>query len=366
MKVFYFITKSNWGGAQQYVFDLACASKKAGFFSMVYAGGSGRLFDALQKEGISTGKLRASERDINLGKDINLFFEIFEILKNEKPDVIHVNSSKIGGLGALAGRIAGVPKIIFTAHGWPFKEDVFFVKRWAMWFLSWLTAMLSHKVIVPSRDDLMKGVSMTFVSNKMTYIPHGREIHGVLKKEEARRFLQSLLPIPTDKLWFGINAELHPNKGYKYLLESFVDIDAYLVCMSDGEEREVLLKQVKELGIKDKVFFLGFVPDGARYMSAFDIFILSSLKEGLPYVLLEAASLGLPTIATRVGGAPEIIGDAGMLIPSKNSRELHDAMKEMMEDETKRTSFGIALRERSEKIYSFEEMVKKTIDLYKD
>ncbi len=136
--------------------------------------------------------------------------------------------------------------------------------------------------------------------------------------------------------------------------------------MSDGEEREVLLRQVKELGIKDKVFFLGFVPDGARYMSAFDIFVLSSLKEGLPYVLLEAASLGLPTIATRVGGAPEIIGDAGFIVSSKNSRELHDAMKELMEDETKRNSFGVALRERSEKIYSFEEMVKKTIDLYKD
>jgi glycosyltransferase involved in cell wall biosynthesis len=365
MKIAYLITKSNWGGAQRYVYDLALSSKKEGHDVIVCAGGDGRLFEECAEAGIKTRKLHSSQRDINVFKELKLLFEINAFIREEKPDVLHLNSSKLGGLGAFAGRLLGVRNVVFTAHGWPFKEDVNILKKGLMYFFSWLTAVFAHNIITPSEDDFVKGKNMPFVSRKMFYIPHGRVLREVYEKQEARNFLKNIIEIPEDKVWVGVNAELHKNKGHVYLLEAFVDVDAYLVLMSSGEERNNLEKKVSELGISDKVFFLGYVPDGARYMKAFDLLALPSLKEGLPYVLLEAGILGLPVVASRVGGIPEIVGDAELLVEPKDVAGLKEAIIGLVPNEAKRVALGRDLYERVSTKYSFENMITKTLGLYK-
>ena len=130
-KVLFVITKSNWGGAQRYVYDLATALPKDQFEVKVIFGGT-------QEVGGSYGmldtnlKIKAPEvqrifvpsliRDISIGKDIKSFFELLRLFKKLRPDIVHLNSSKAGGVGALAARFAGVPKIIFTVHGLPEDE----------------------------------------------------------------------------------------------------------------------------------------------------------------------------------------------------------------------------------------------------
>src|SRR3989344_9020554 len=122
IKIFYGITKSNFGGAQRYVLDLATEAKKLGHNVVVLCGQEGKLVEKLGENKIETIAIRNLERDMSLVKEVKSFIKIVKILKKGRADVFHVNSSKMGGIGSLAGRIAGVKKIVFTSHGWAFNE----------------------------------------------------------------------------------------------------------------------------------------------------------------------------------------------------------------------------------------------------
>ena len=122
---------------------------------------------------------------------------------------------------------------------------------------------------------------------------------------------------------------------------------------------------VSALGIEERVFFAGHIPDGSSYLKAFDIFLLPSIKEGLPYALLEAGTAELPTIATNVGGIPEIITDmeSGIIIRSKSSRELKEAMRFMI-GYKERGRFGKALGQKISSDFNLKSMIEKTKEIY--
>ena len=122
-KVLIVITKSNWGGAQKYVFDLATNLSRDKFDVRVIFGGHGILAEKLEEAGITTISIPELGRDVSILKDIKVFFKLWSIFKKQKAEIVHVNSSKIGGIGALAGRLSGAKKIVFTAHGWAFNEN---------------------------------------------------------------------------------------------------------------------------------------------------------------------------------------------------------------------------------------------------
>ncbi len=127
----------------------------------------------LKEENVPIQAVPSLGRDVALFSDIASFFQLVKLLRAERPDVLHVNSSKAAALGALAGRIVGVPRIIFTVHGWPFKEDRNFFARGIIYFISWFTAVLSHATIVVSKRDEEIGKRMWFVSQKIHYVPLG-------------------------------------------------------------------------------------------------------------------------------------------------------------------------------------------------
>src|SRR3989344_6083287 len=174
-KVLFLITKATWGGAQRYVYDLATHLDANKFQPSVAYGTAGKLSDDLLKAGVETYAIRSLGRDIALTSDIASFFQIIRCIKSIRPDVLHINSSKAAGLGALAGRLCGVPRIIFTVHGWPFKENRGSLFRILVYFVSWLTGVLSHSVIVVSRRDKELGERMLLVGKKIRYIPLGIE-----------------------------------------------------------------------------------------------------------------------------------------------------------------------------------------------
>ncbi len=153
MKILYFITKSNWGGAQKYVFDLATYFKGRGDEVVVAFGGDGILSQRLKEQGIRTITVNNLSRDVGFLNELKSLKEIKEIIKKEKPDVVHLNSSKIGIVGSLISRVVGIKKIIFTAHGFAFREERPFWQILLIQFLSWLSIVLSHKTICVSEKD---------------------------------------------------------------------------------------------------------------------------------------------------------------------------------------------------------------------
>ena len=303
IKVLYLVTKSNWGGAQRYVYDLAThlGSGTPSAEAVVACGGEGLLVRKLGEKKIRVIPLPDAQRDIAIFKEIKLLIQLFKIVKSEKPDVLHVNSSKLAGLGAFIGFVTRT-RTIFTVHGWPFNEDRPWWQRLLIYKFSWLTSFFSDITITITQSDFAQGKRMPFVGHKMRMIHNAIEQIDFYSRDEARK----KLGLDESDFVVGSIGELHKNKGFIYLAKAAEHLpNAKFVIMGEGEERNSL--------DKTKLRLLGQVPDASRYLKAFDIFVLPSLKEGLPYVLLEASQARLPVVASNVGGIIDIVGNAGFL-----------------------------------------------------
>lgn len=376
-KILFVITKSNLGGAQKYVYDLATSLPQEQFDISVVCGGNGPLVELLHTAGIRVVSIKTLKRDINILGDIASFFELITIFKREKPHIVHVNSSKVGGLGALAGRIARVPRVIFTCHGWAFNEERSLISLLLIRFVSWITVMLCHKTIAVSNRDFLDGNKMLFSNNKMVLVHNGIRVPDFKSKDVARATLFAVaklsgIDIPKNSLLFGAIGELHKNKGYEYMLEAFAiarksrNFPYRLIIMGEGEEKEHLKKLIKKLDLETDVALLGYVKNAPMFLPAFDAFTLTSIKEGLPYVVIEAGFAGLPVVATNVGGVKEIIEDmkSGILVQSRKSDDIAQGLLLLAKDPEKAKICGQALKEKVTRDFSIEKMVEKTIKVY--
>ncbi len=363
-RILYVITKANWGGAQRYVYDLAIAAREAGWEAIVATGSEGELSRRLVETGIRVETIVGLGRDIRLKDDIRAFHSLLGLMREIRPTVVHSNSSKAGGLAALAARISGVHRIIFTAHGWAFNEDRKGHQKAVIWLLHYLTVLLSHRTICVSEAMRNDARSMPLLQKKFGVIHNGIGASTLLPREEARHRLAPGLSTP---LWVGTIAELHPTKQLHILMRAFAKTaDCSLVIMGDGEERTRLEALALRLQITERVHFLGHVENASSYLAALDIFVLPSRSEGLGYVLLEAGMAGLPVIATNVGGIPEVIQDneTGILVRSGDVDELASGIGTLLADPALRMQLGSALKKRVMEKFSKTEMIEKTFSRY--
>ncbi len=368
-KVLYMITKGNFGGAQRYVFDLAVNLPKEKFDVVVACGEGETLKEKLKESGIRVIEIPSLQRNMSFAKDIFAFMETIKIIKDERPDILHLNSSKMGGLGALAGRMLKVPKIVFTGHGWAFNEDRNIVSKSIIAVLHWLTITLSHKTIAVSKRVADQISRFPLVKNKIIQIYNGIGEIKFLDKETARK---QIGPDIKESFWIGTISELHKNKGLDFLIEAFAGIyknhpNTACVIIGGGEELEKLKKVAKKFGVEKKVFFIGFLKNASRFLKAFDIFTLTSRTEALPYAPLEAGLAGLPTVASWVGGIPEIITneESGRLARVGNIEEIWEDLNELINNPEQSKAIGDSLKEKVETEFSLEKMLNKTVDLYR-
>lgn len=366
-KILFVITKSNFGGAQHYVYDLARKLPQEKFEAVLACGGTGALVEKLAAARIRTILVPSLVRDVSLFRDLASFFALWKVFCIEQPDVVHLNSAKASGLGALAARFAGIPNIVFTAHGWAFNEGRSFFSRTAIKLLSWLTVILTHKTIAVSEAVRRDTQNWPFIGNKVATIHNGTEGVSFLSREEAREEL--LLPL--DSFVIGTTAELHPNKGLAYAIEAIAKLlsknpNVYYIVLGDGEEKARLNALVEAQGLHGRVLLPGFMNDASRYLKAFDCFLLPSIKEGLPYVILEAGLAKLPVTTTTVGGIPEIINnqETGILVPPHDTTALEKALDQLIASPALRTSLGASLHEKVTHDFSLDRMVFETTSIY--
>ena len=380
-KILFVITKSNWGGAQRYVYDLALSLDKSTFDVSVIAGGNGLLAEKLQSAGIAVTSLDSMQRDVNLKKEFLSALELFKIFRKTKPDLVHLNSSKAGGLGALVARLAGVKNIIFTAHAWAFNENRGTLSKMFISFLHWMTVILSHRTIAVSDSVKEQVIHMPFMKNKIEVIHLGMDTYDFKEKEEARVSLRvkknsnSNLNLneaePENDIWVGTISELHPVKGIPYAIDAIAlirderpELNIKFYIIGEGEQRALIEKQIVKRRLESRVFLTGFIDEAKTYLKAFDIFTLSSLSEAFGYSILEAGLAGVPVIATEVGGIPEVIDEAGILVQPKSGRALAEAIKKLIDFPDERERLSKELTERVQTIFSKAEMCSKSLDVY--
>ncbi|MEK7130939.1 MAG: glycosyltransferase [Patescibacteria group bacterium] len=369
-KVLFIITKSVWGGAQKYVFDLATNLPKDDFEPIIAGGGRGVMAEKIISAGLPYLEIKSFQRNINVFKEVVSFFEILKILFKTKPDIVHVSSSKAGGMAGIASFVYSTLRMansffhhghkgndyktnlppsslsaIFTVHGWAFLE---IRPKWQIWLIkltSKITCLFYDKVICVSQNDYNEAIKNKIApARKLIVIHNGINPadYNFLPKNEAIKALGSSASRLEAELPSGLRVgtigESTKNKGHKYLTEAsknFPDI---------------------------KLNIISNLPNASKYLKNFDIFVLPSIKEGLPYVILEAGLAGLPVIASNVGGIPEIIDNEknGILVSPANPEELALAIKKLIDDKTLRETIAKNLREKIQKEFSLEKMVEKT------
>jgi glycosyltransferase involved in cell wall biosynthesis len=371
-KILYLITKSNWGGAQRYVYDLATALDKNLFEPVVAMGGEGVLSEMLHNAGVRIIILDEMKNKLSLTQARKAASELRRVLKVERPDVLHVNSSTAGLIGALVGHTTRVPTIIFTAHGWAFNEDRSLPQRLLLKALHYVTVMLSDRTIAVSRA-IVSQMNWPGAQRKMKVINPGRTIGVTYERTEAREkligFCHELAPFQNDT-WLVTIAELHPIKRHLVLLDAFrqlptTDGPLRLILIGEGKERERIETYIATHHLEGRVILTGNITEAARFLKAFDLFVLASKSESYGYVLHEAGLAGVPIIATNVGGIPDIIDNhrTGLLVPPDNAPALETAIHSLLTNTTQTVAYATALQEEL-RGRSVAKMARQTEGLY--
>ncbi|MAJ97582.1 MAG: hypothetical protein CMI56_03135 [Parcubacteria group bacterium] len=375
-KILYVITKSDFGGAQKYVADVAAHNVQKGN-EVIVAHGKNNFVDSsmfdriLHEAGARIVNITNLNRDVSLFSDVKTFFELIRLFRKESPDVVHLNSSKIGALGALAARITRCKHIVYTVHGLPHLEPRPLWQKAIIKIITRITFLFSHRVIVVSDKELQEVSDWIGVKRKVVRIYNGVDAVEYFPKEDAQKLIASRIDVSLeDKIVIGSIAELTKNKG----LIEFFPILAQLkenhpnfvyIHFGDGDLQEDLLKETRRLNLQDTVYWLGFDENADKYLRALDIFTLPSLKEGLPYALLEAGLAGVPVVASEVGGIPEILAEnRGVVIPINTNNMFFNQLKTLIEQPAKRTELGSNLQQYIQETFSKSTMLQKTEEVY--
>lgn len=318
--ILYVITQGNWGGAQRYVLDLATSllPKLPVIMAVGEPKGSQELIEKSQAASIPTYQFQHLVRRISPWHDLAAIFELKTAYQTLKPQVVHLNSSKAGIIGSLAALLISAkkrPVLVYTAHGWVFKEPLPWLIKQVYFYLEKWTARIKNTIIVTSPEEaLVASHELKIPQNKISYISLGLTAPEFLNPKQARtRILEKNQKINPGTLvsqnapWYVTIANSYATKGLDVLLQAIKKTEkpGEFFIIGDGPKQQALLNQTKQLQLHT-VHFLGPIPNAATLLKAFDGFILPSRKEGVPYVLYEALSAGLPIIATRVGGIPSI------------------------------------------------------------
>jgi len=288
--------------------------------------------------------------------------QLAKIIKERGIDIVHCQRHKPTVYGTLAAYIVGEqPKVIGHVRGLHRTRN--FRRR----FLNRLLSKRISRMIAVSaavRDDIIKNNSKSFAAKVVT-IYNGIDVQLFIHSNLTREAIRSRIGIPGKKFVYGTVGRLVETKGQSVLLQAFAQISeecpqSWLVLAGEGRLESKLRGLAAELGIQESVIFLGHRHDISEVLKAYDVFVLSSVAEGLPGALLEAMATGLPVIASRVGGVPEILNNSelGTMVSPRSVDELASAMKGLYrKPEEKRYEIGKALRERVLEGFSQEKMV---------
>ena len=323
-------------------------------------------------------KIKGLKGKLNFLYDPIILLKLIKLLKINHYDIVHTHTTKAGILGRIASRIAGVPVIIHGLHGSTFQAFNSGLLNWLLFLLERLTSKFTDAYVSVSEMLSEKYVEKGIGEKEKYYTVYsGMRLDKFynIKKNIDYEKKQRELGINPRHFVIGNVARMEMRKGHKFLLDAFKkvtlerkDYPLKLLIIGEGEDREKLENYTKELNLEDKVIFAGYREDVEELMAIMNIFVLTSLREGLPRVLVQAAAVGIPLIAFNVDGVSEIIKDNqnGFLIRPGDVKQLTNRIIKYIDNKDLVLLHGQRGREFIKDKWSIEDMVDKIDKIYQD
>jgi len=368
----YVITKLELGGAQKQLLSLISHLDKERYAPYLITAPDGLLIKkALSIRDLRLIKSGFLERPINPLKDFFAFFHIHSFIKKNKIDIVHTHSSKAGIIGRWAARSAQVKVIVHTVHGWSFNEyQNPFWRRFIIW-LEKLTALITGKFIVVSYNDLQTDLGNHIgTKDKYKLIRYGIDYQAFSKKDKS---LREELGVHVSDLLIGMISCFKPQKSPQdfiklaYLVNKSIPQTKFLL-IGDGVLHKKIKRLISKLNLEHQVILTGWREDIARILSALDVFVLTSLWEGLPISALEAIAASLPVAATNTGGISEVVHDGsnGFLVSPRDVNRLAEKLIHLLKDENLIIKIRKNASNSFDHEFTLENMIKNTESLYQD
>ena len=379
-KILYLVTQSEQGGAAKYIFDLIKNLDSDFEIGVAFGeqGKQGELNEWLKNTRVTTYTIPSLKRAVSPLNDFSALGELYDLMARFKPDIIHLNSSKISILGTLAGKkykkkINKKAKIIYTVHGWVMREPLPAWKRKMYDLLERYTAKAKDKLILISRSEMDWTVKNKIAPpKKCQLIHHGIDPIDFVPRNEARDYYRKELECTIDKddIVIYTIGNLYPTKGYKYLVKAAKylknqGIKLRYVIIGEGQERDKLIHLINDLNLHHRFFLPGRI-NGSPYLKGADIYICSSVKEGLSYTIMEAMHAGLPIIVTDVGGNTDLVQNenSGLVVPAQNPEAIALAISKLLLDPALKRRLAQTAKRKAKTLFTIDRMVKETKELY--
>lgn len=355
------ITLAVPGGATSFVFDYAFWLKRKGFRVTVLAGEGTWLFERCKQADIPCLPVPFMQREIRPWLDLPAVFALAKLFRSLQPDVVHLNSSKMGVIGSLAARLARVPRVVYCIGGWAFLESLAPWKKRVYVIAERLTARFKDEIICLHPDDKQAGEEHHIrPREKITVIPNGIDLGALDRLRLSRNEARKELGLSQDRFVFGTIANFYPAKNLPvYLRHAAVALkpfpSASVVLIGDGPERAQIVA-VRQGYPETDILLAGTREQAHRFLSAFDAFVLPSNKEGMPFSLLEAMAARLPCIVTNVGAHAWMLeGTGSWIIPPQDGTALTEAFTEALQQKGRLVDIGQANRAAVEQRFPLEQ-----------
>lgn len=371
MKILLVITKSEIGGAQIFVLNLAKSLKKLGADVQVAAGEGNFLFNELSKNNIPYFYLNSLKRDISIFNALYFVYDLYKLLKINDFDIVHLNSTNTL-LGTISSNLVKrKPKIVFTFHGLSLLDRNYksnpILKLLSKYYFKFFVRFIDRPVFV-SELNYNEAVQSKLVKNgEIIYNGLCRNELNFLSREEALKFFSAKCKIDLSNFFLiGSVGRLSYQKNYEFLILNYPKIkeaipESKVIVIGDGPNLKSYQKMIKDSGIENDFFFVGAIENSYQYIKAFDVFTLPSRYEGLSISLIEAIFAEIPILASDVGGNREIVNNNyEQLYQLDNIEEFISKLIKIKNDKPLYQKYNANLKNR----FSLEDMTNKYFQVY--
>lgn len=373
-KVAHVITRLCKGGAQENTFHTVRLANRERYdvhlISGPTFGDEGSIEDDIRRSGLVIHREPDLIRKISPVHDLRALNSLTRRFRDQRYDIVHTHTSKAGVLGRLAARRAGVPIVVHTAHGNIF--DGYFAAPVTAVFtrIERRAARWADRLIELTDGGIEEHLNRRIGRREQyTTIFSGIDLGLFEKARENRAETRRSLNIPEPAFAVGGVGRLEPIKGFPYFIAAAELVartvpNAHFVLAGTGSQERALRDQAGPLG--ERFRFLGMRNDIANVMAALDLLVVPSLNEGMGRVILEAGAAGIPVVASKVGGIPDVVDDAktGVLVPPKNAEAIAEVVGALAADPDRISRMGNAARNKIVPEYGLEQMVRKIEALY--